>query len=132
MAAIALTSSLNLRYPKWQGEYQTALLEVDPQTLLARVAAAETAILVRLPAISRYAEGRRERQAIEDSLRFLRILKNTECLRCIMYISQVTERLAVLKRELDEVKQMNLRYWGQGEHTRSLRMSKVSTQRNQQ
>jgi hypothetical protein len=75
MAAAVLTSSQNLCYPKWQGEYQTALLEVDPQTLLARVAAAETAILVRLPMITQSPEGRRERQAIEDSLRFLRILK---------------------------------------------------------
>jgi hypothetical protein len=75
MPAPGLSSPRNLRYPEWQGEYQTALLELDPQTLLARVAAAETAILVRLPAIIRCPEGRREHQAIEDSLRFLRILK---------------------------------------------------------
>jgi len=46
MAAQAL-SPQNLRYPEWQGEYRAALLELDQQTLLARVAAAE-AILVRL------------------------------------------------------------------------------------
>ena len=74
MAAQAL-SPQNLRYAGWQGEYRAALLELDPQTLLARVAAAETAILVRLPAITQSPEGRGERQAIEDSLRFLRILK---------------------------------------------------------
>ena len=74
MAAPALFPH-NLRYPEWQGEYQAALLELDQQTSLARVAAAETAILVRLPAITRSQEGRGERQAIEDSLRFLRILK---------------------------------------------------------
>ena len=74
MAAPAL-SPQNLRYPEWQGEYHAALLELDQQTLLARVAAAETAIRVRLPAISQSPEGRNERQAIEDSLRFLRILK---------------------------------------------------------
>jgi hypothetical protein len=34
-----------------------------------------------------------------------------------MYISQVTERLACLKRELDDLRQMNLRYWGQSEHS---------------
>jgi hypothetical protein len=81
MAAPALSphnpalSPHNLRYPEWQGEYRAALLELDQQTLLARVAAAETAILVRLPAITQSPEGRGERQAIEDSLRFLRILK---------------------------------------------------------
>jgi hypothetical protein len=74
MAAPGL-SSQNLRYPGWQGEYRAALLELDPGTLLARVAAAETAILVRLPAITQSPEGRSERQVIEDSLRFLRILK---------------------------------------------------------
>jgi len=34
-----------------------------------------------------------------------------------MYISQVTERLAALKHELDDLKRMNARYWGQSEHT---------------
>ena len=68
-------SSHNLRYPEWQGEYQAALLELDQQTLLARVAAAETAILGRLPEITKGPDGRHERQVIEDSLRFLRILK---------------------------------------------------------
>jgi hypothetical protein len=34
-----------------------------------------------------------------------------------MYISQVTERLAALKHELDDLKRMNARYWSQTEHT---------------
>jgi hypothetical protein len=34
-----------------------------------------------------------------------------------MSISVVRERLAALKRELDDVKQMNLRYWDHSEHT---------------
>jgi hypothetical protein len=41
MAAPGLSSPQNLLYPEWQGEYQTALLELDQQTLLARVAAAK-------------------------------------------------------------------------------------------
>jgi len=34
-----------------------------------------------------------------------------------MFINQVAERLAVLKHELDDLKRMNVRYWGQSEHT---------------
>jgi hypothetical protein len=34
-----------------------------------------------------------------------------------MYISQLTERLNFLKRELDDLRQMNLRYWGHSEHS---------------
>jgi hypothetical protein len=74
MAAPAV-SPHNLRYPEWQGQYCAALLDLDQQTLLVRVATAETAILARLSAISRSPEGRRERLAMEDSLRFLRLLK---------------------------------------------------------
>ena len=34
-----------------------------------------------------------------------------------MYISQVAERLAALKHELDDLQGMNVRYWSQTEHT---------------
>ena len=34
-----------------------------------------------------------------------------------MYITQVEERLVYLKREVQDLKQMNLRYWGQAKHT---------------
>jgi Prokaryotic dksA/traR C4-type zinc finger len=75
MAAAAL-SPQNLRYPQWQGEYQAVLLELDNQKLLERIAAAETAILVRVQAFAKWPMARRERQAIDDSLRCLRVLKN--------------------------------------------------------
>jgi hypothetical protein len=65
MAAPALSPHNLLRYPAWQGECRAALLELDQQTLPARVAAAETAIVVRLPAIAQSPEGRGERQRID-------------------------------------------------------------------
>jgi hypothetical protein len=34
-----------------------------------------------------------------------------------MYISQVTERLAALEHELHDLKRMNVRYWGESQHT---------------
>jgi hypothetical protein len=52
MAAAAL-SPQNLRYPQSQGEYQAVVLEVDNQKLLERIAAAETAILVRVQAFAK-------------------------------------------------------------------------------
>jgi hypothetical protein len=67
--------SPKILYPEWQAEYQAALLELDPKTLFERVTAAETAIFNRLQAISHSADGRAERQAIEDALAALRVLK---------------------------------------------------------
>jgi hypothetical protein len=62
-------------YPEWQHEYLAALVELDPKTLFERVAAAETAIFNRLQSISHNPDSHAERQAIEDALVGLRILK---------------------------------------------------------
>jgi hypothetical protein len=65
-----------LRYPEWQKTYQDALLELNPQKLVQRVSAAETAILSRLQEIRIGSDSRMEAQAIEDALNGLRVLKN--------------------------------------------------------
>jgi hypothetical protein len=62
-------------YPEWQADYQAALVELDPQKLPERVQAAETAIFKRLQAISQNTDNQAERQAIEDALASLRVLK---------------------------------------------------------
>jgi hypothetical protein len=62
-------------YPDWQQEYQAALLELDPDKLRERVEIAETAIFKRLQAISQYPDFGAEREAIEDALADLRVLK---------------------------------------------------------
>ena len=61
--------------PEWQAEYQAALLELDPKALFERVTAAETSIFNRLQAMSHTSDGHAERQAIEDALASLRVLK---------------------------------------------------------
>jgi hypothetical protein len=66
-----------LRYPEWQKPYQQALLEHDEKKLKERIAAVEAAISNRLRAITGDANHHAERQAIEDALSLLRILKNT-------------------------------------------------------
>jgi len=68
-------SSPKILYPEWQNEYQVALLELDRKKLLERVKAAETAIFNRLQAISHSSDAHAERQAIEDALASLRVLK---------------------------------------------------------
>jgi len=68
-------SSRKILYPDWQQEYQAALLELDPQKLLERVAEVEAAIFKRLQAISQSTNHVAEREAIDDALASLRVLK---------------------------------------------------------
>jgi hypothetical protein len=62
-------------YPDWQQEYQAALLELDLNKLRERVETAETAIFKRLQAISQNPGLGAERQAIDDAVASLRVLK---------------------------------------------------------
>jgi hypothetical protein len=61
--------------PEWQTKYEAALLELDREKLSERVAAAEAAIYERLQKISGKSDHQTERQAIEDALSALRVLK---------------------------------------------------------
>jgi hypothetical protein len=70
--------SPEMLYPTWQHEYQAALVELDREKLKGRVAAAETAIYKRLQQLSQSSDDFAERQAIEDALHSLRVLKRDE------------------------------------------------------
>jgi hypothetical protein len=67
--------SPKIPYPDWQNEYAAALVELDREKLSGRVEAAETAIFNRLQVISQGSDHQTERQAIEDALAALRVLK---------------------------------------------------------
>jgi hypothetical protein len=67
--------SPHILFPHWQNEYPAALLELDPLKLPVLVEAAETAIYKRLQQISTNSEHSAERQAIENALKRLRVLK---------------------------------------------------------
>jgi hypothetical protein len=67
--------SPKMSYPEWQADYQAALVELDPEKLPKRVEAAETAIFKRLQTLSGNQDSHAERQAIEDALASLRLLK---------------------------------------------------------
>ena len=67
--------SRHILFPHWQNEYAAVLLEPDPLKLRELVAAAETAIYKRLQQISHNSELSAEREAIENVLKHLRVLK---------------------------------------------------------
>ena len=67
--------SRHIVFPHWQNEYAAALLEPDPLKLRELVEAAETAIYKRLQQISHNSEHSAERQAIENAVKNLRVLK---------------------------------------------------------
>ena len=69
--------SHELMYPKWQGFFQDALLELDKDKLKMRVVAAERAMHDRLEEIVPAGEPL-ELQAIEDAIGMLRTLTRTE------------------------------------------------------
>ena len=70
-----LPSSSALRFPEWQQPYLAALMEGDRKKLMHRVTDAENAIFYRLQALAGNAGHQAERQAIEDALNALRVLK---------------------------------------------------------
>lgn len=72
---MAEACSDELKYPKWQKAVQDAVLEFKIDSLQQRIAAAEAAINSRLQELSPSPDGLAERQAIQDALNVLKILK---------------------------------------------------------
>ena len=72
---LSLTSSPPLRFPNWQREYESALLETDESVLFKRVEVAEAAILTRRDALEHDSSSQTERGGIEEALAKLRVLK---------------------------------------------------------
>jgi hypothetical protein len=68
-------TSPKILYPAWQNEYRAAIVELDRKMLPERIAAAEAAIFKRLQHLSQGSDGFAERQAIEDALHGLRVVK---------------------------------------------------------
>ncbi|MGA9999490.1 MAG: hypothetical protein WBQ04_05170 [Candidatus Acidiferrales bacterium] len=64
-----------LKFPKWQEPYLEALMETDERKLVRRVELAESAILMRLRTIQSDSNVVVEKQAIEDALNGLTVLK---------------------------------------------------------
>ena len=66
----------NLRYVIWQKPYENALTELDPLKVSERVAAAETAIALRMRQTSGSLDGQDEQRALKGAREALNTLKN--------------------------------------------------------
>jgi len=65
----------HLLYPEWQVEYTKALLELDPSKLRDLLSAAEAAISKRVQALAGDTNHQQERQAIQNALHTLQVLR---------------------------------------------------------
>ena len=70
-----MESHPGVRYPEWQKLYEEALIEFDKSKLGERIATAEKTILNRLDEISGSPLHVTERQALDDAMVFLRVIK---------------------------------------------------------
>ena len=68
-------SPKNLKFPDWQGEFEAALLDADPEKLRERLEAAEVAMFLRSQALVHGTDGHAEQQAIRDATAKLRLIQ---------------------------------------------------------
>jgi hypothetical protein len=68
----------------WQ-DYRQPMLETSPRDLAGQIAAAEEAVFLRMEELRTSSDGQIERQAIEDAICLLSVLKN-EVLRSTIAI----------------------------------------------
>ncbi len=68
-------SPKNLKFPDWQGEFEAALLEADPQKLRERLETAEVAMFLRSQALVHSPDGHVEKEAIRDAITKLRLIQ---------------------------------------------------------
>jgi hypothetical protein len=64
-----------LQYSIWQKPYQNAVAEINPQKLSGRIAAAETAIALRMKQASGNCVGQEEQSAMQCARKVLKTLK---------------------------------------------------------
>ena len=64
-----------LKYPKWQGEFQESMVELDREKLCEKMKKFENAVFVRLKELASSSDHRNEREAIADAASTLRLLK---------------------------------------------------------
>jgi hypothetical protein len=64
-----------LQYSIWQKPYQNAVAEINPQKLSGRIAAAETAIALRMKQAAGNCVGQEEQSAMQCARQVLKTLK---------------------------------------------------------
>jgi hypothetical protein len=68
----------HLKYPEWQKPYEDALLEVDREKLKEKLLKAEAAIFLRLQQLANSPDSHAERQAIDDVISGMKVLKSRQ------------------------------------------------------
>ena len=68
----------DLKYPEWQKPYEEALVEVDCEKLKDKLLKTEAAIFLRLQQLTHSADSHAERQAIDDAISAIRVLKTQQ------------------------------------------------------
>lgn len=68
-------SDEKLKYPKWEAQFQEAILEPDRESLIEKIQEFEAAVFVRLQELSSDHDHHDERQAIADAVSTLRVVK---------------------------------------------------------
>ena len=64
-----------LKYPKWERQFQEVVLELNHEKLTDKIQKLETAIFIRLQELQFDSDQHSERQAIDDALATIRVLK---------------------------------------------------------
>jgi len=64
-----------LKYPKWQAEFQEAVIELDREKLFGKIQKFEVAVFTRLQELASDSDHHDERQAIDDAASTLREVK---------------------------------------------------------
>jgi hypothetical protein len=64
-----------LKYPKWQGPLREAILEFNREKLAEKLQKVESLILERFQQLHRGTDGASEREALNDALSTLRVLR---------------------------------------------------------
>lgn len=69
-------SADEVKYQKWQPEFQEALLELNCEKLFEKIHKFETAVFIRLQELAFSKDHHDERQAISDAISAIAVLKN--------------------------------------------------------
>ena len=69
-------SDTELKYPEWEAEFREVLIELSPKKLFSKIQKFETVVFVRLRELASSGDHHEEREAIDDALITVRLLKN--------------------------------------------------------
>ena len=68
-------SDKELKYPKWQSEFEEAIVEFDPAKLTEKIKQFELAVFVRVQELACNSDHHDEKQAMADALATIRDVK---------------------------------------------------------